>query len=521
MLNNLHYGHIFARMETGRLYIPNLNPIPLFLSSQKPCCYNIKYQQGDLTSLQFACADSEFTITIYLKEQSGKIVSTYTPNVSILNTDHKYRFYTTVLRFDVPEGLYYLQVEAINNIGEKCSYFSPCIDIKQTHEKTVLIEYFNSKNANNVFFDSGVLFTLRVEGGFYPKSFNPKADENIYQNQIVTFQLLESTPFNSNFFTAGGERGIPDWFFDKIHRAFSCDNLIINDVLMVKYPEAQWEPNEVEGYPFRTWRIEAVQSNDNISKPVLCVEQAIYNCTFEWLDDAAVCQFEGKTDNFPFANVSPNGFNSTTAFINVNITFPRPVASNLQIPFYCTLNIMRASGPPQYVPYYGNAHIPTGMPHTSNGFVVPIPSAPGDIQSVIVTGGGIQNVIPNEDDTYVYRGPVPPPVKTGNSLRTKGIYRLYRNNVLQSQVNHNILDAFDSYPAITIEQWSKYTDAQALERGAAKIASMDKCSDFKEIKLIIAYGACEEVNIDAIGHYNDNNGYIIDFGAKSAIITNY
>ncbi|MDR1340835.1 MAG: hypothetical protein LBK58_12390, partial [Prevotellaceae bacterium] len=283
-------------MDTGKLYIPNLNAIPLFLKDQLPRDgYSVKYEQGDMTCIQLFCIDAEFEVKIYLRDVSGKLTGTFAVNTSTVRDENgiMIRFYTALIKFSqVNEGGYYIEISIKNNIGEVCSYYSPCIDVRKRHRKTFLTEYFNSENINNVLFDNGTSFALRVEGGFLPKSYIPKVQETIYQNQSVEFKLLQSMPYNSNTLTVGRERGVPDWIFDKVHRALSCDNTIIDNVAMTKIEGAAWSPNEEEGYNFRTWKIELVQNNDNISRPVLCVEQAVYTCSYEWLDADAVCQLE-------------------------------------------------------------------------------------------------------------------------------------------------------------------------------------------------------------------------------------
>ena len=516
----------FWGMETGKLYIPNLNPIPLYAREQLNNCnepYAIKYEQSDKTFLQFFSIDAAFSLNIRLCTNLDKIVkNNFTVQTEKKEIDsYTITFYSVLINFSGLTGNHYIELEIINNIGEKCLYHSPCISIKEKHENTSHLLYYNSVNANNVLFNNNLFFALRTEGGYLPKAYSPKVQENIYQNQEITFQLLESTPYNSYFFTAGGERGIPDWFFDKIHRAFSCDTLFINNTAMVKMPEATWSPAEEDGYPFRTWKIEMMQNNDNLSLQAECIEDAKYHCTFEWLDDAAICQLEGKIGNFPSINILPNGFNPSTAFINVNISFLKPVASNLQINFSCQINVIRMGGPSQSVPYSSTMFIPKGSLHAARVDNVMLPTGTGTIQTIGVGIGYIQNINPREDDKYIYQGAVPEPVKTGNSLRIKGIYKLYRNDVLQSQANYNILDAFTSgnitYPAITPLEWSRYTNDEAEEREAAKIDSINKCSNFEKNE-IIGYRNCVDIYMDVLGGGDTNNNkYILNFGNDTAI----
>jgi microcystin-dependent protein len=77
-------------------------------------------------------------------------------------------------------------------------------------------------------------------------------------------------------------------------------------------------------------------------------------------------------------------------------------------------------------------------------------------------------------------------VKTGNKIRYKGVYRLYRNGVLASETPYNLTDAFGSTPAITVEELQLMTAQDIEARAAAMIQAISgKCNDFEVINNVI------------------------------------
>jgi microcystin-dependent protein len=102
------------------------------------------------------------------------------------------------------------------------------------------------------------------------------------------------------------------------------------------------------------------------------------------------------------------------------------------------------------------------------------------------------------------------PIKTGNKIRYKGVYRLYRNDVPVSETPYNLLDAFGSTPALTIEELELMTTQDIEARASAMIEAIGgKCSDFKIINNII------EISAECVEEEDDFMiGQIIDFAGQ-------
>lgn len=291
-------------MANKGVYIPKINPIPLYEIGKIPLCsYNQKFNLSDKTAIQLVSVDIKYNITCDIYKSNGLLVATLLPSISEIKGVNTFTFYTFDISFSgYKEGSYYLQVNFSGKVGITCSYQSPCIELRESHDGTFLAEYKNTENKFDVNFVDQLTFRVRVEGGFLIKNYSPKSNDNVYQSQTNDFVLLHSSPYSTAKLTVGGRKGIPDWMHDIIHRAFSCNKLTIEGVKYNKYIDATWEPVEVEAYPLRTWRIELVKSGDNVSDPISCIKLNT-TCTFEWTNDG-VCQVSTICTLNPTNNIS-------------------------------------------------------------------------------------------------------------------------------------------------------------------------------------------------------------------------
>jgi microcystin-dependent protein len=100
--------------------------------------------------------------------------------------------------------------------------------------------------------------------------------------------------------------------------------------------------------------------------------------------------------------------------------------------------------------------------------------------------------------------------KSGNKIRYKGVYRLYRNGVLVHSTQYNLLNAFDGYPSITVEELEVMTTAEIETRATAMIEAISgECSDFEIINNVIYPSAdCVEEEDEFM------IGQIIDFAGQ-------
>jgi hypothetical protein len=111
-------------------------------------------------------------------------------------------------------------------------------------------------------------------------------------------------------------------------------------------------------------------------------------------------------------------------------------------------------------------------------------------------------------------------VKTGNKIRYKGVYRLYRNGVLVSETPYDLTDAFGSTPAITVEELQLMTAQDIEARAAAMIGAISgRCTNLEIINDPVLFGGCVDLVRKVIGGSptGSDDRYPLDWGANKAI----
>jgi hypothetical protein len=111
-------------------------------------------------------------------------------------------------------------------------------------------------------------------------------------------------------------------------------------------------------------------------------------------------------------------------------------------------------------------------------------------------------------------------IKTGNKIRYKGVYRLYRNGALVSETPYSLIAAFGSEPAITVEELQEMTAQDIEARAAAMIEAIaGKCVNFEVINDPILFGGCVDFIRKVIGGNPNGSAdrYPLDWGANMAI----
>jgi hypothetical protein len=163
-----------------------------------------------------------------------------------------------------PDGTYYIKLNfRLADDETQDIYYSEPIDIKQTHENSVLLEYRHETNDFDMIFQKRLidlktqieageinpydviatvpLYQMRVKGGFYAKGFAPASVDEIYADITHDQTILSSVPFNTKTLTIGDNAGVPNWQIDKVNRVLSCTFLRINDEYYTKADGATLE----------------------------------------------------------------------------------------------------------------------------------------------------------------------------------------------------------------------------------------------------------------------------------------
>lgn len=236
--------------------------IPSFDLYQDEKCYFQKYQTTDLVKLQILSDFPDITFNIY-KVSDGSLALNIVPELMTTPLiGQTFSIYEITIDWSVldPDN-YYCELVYVNEDTQDVLYQSEPISLQGTHDGTILIQYKNSENNFSVVFDTGIEFSLRVEGAL--KNFKPEFDDIIYNDQQRNATKLDSIPYRSFKLYIGGAEGIPDWLSDKINRAMACDEKKIEGVYYEKKEGKEWEINRPEEYEFSGLSIE-VMPVDNI-----------------------------------------------------------------------------------------------------------------------------------------------------------------------------------------------------------------------------------------------------------------
>jgi hypothetical protein len=188
-----------------------------------------------------------------------------------------------------PDGTYVIQVVFTLSDDSTDDYLSEPIEIKQSHENTILLGYRHSENDFDMIhqkklidyktdIDAGTttpqslivaapVYRMRVEGGLWSKDEAPASDDVAYVDETRSTKMLSSTPFNKYLFSFGNNDGLPNWLIDKINRVFSCEFVKIDRTFYTKSDGASFaQLHFTERYPMGAWSLEVVPYENDYSK---------------------------------------------------------------------------------------------------------------------------------------------------------------------------------------------------------------------------------------------------------------
>lgn len=239
-----------------------LNPIkftdilPYDFKHAHPKCYWQKFETLDTTRLQILSGDADIQLSAH-NFYTGELVHTFAiTQIPTLLVGQEFLIYEAVLNWsELGEGRFYLHLENSTD-----SFYSTPIWLAEEHPDTLLFRYRNSENNFSVVFDTGIIFTLRVEGDI--QNFTPRFDDEIYNDQKRNASKLSSVPFREFTLFIGAAQGLPDWMTDKINRVMSVDMIQIDGDDFEKTPDAEWEVIRQEDYPFSGLQINIMPTHN-------------------------------------------------------------------------------------------------------------------------------------------------------------------------------------------------------------------------------------------------------------------
>jgi hypothetical protein len=120
-------------------------------------------------------------------------------------------------------------------------------------KNTLFFEYENSSFYEDVIFETGIKFGLRVPG--FLLYDEPGSQDVVYDDQDLNNTILSSQHFRNFKLFVGAPAGIPAWQIDRLDRIIGCDNFSIDGKYFSKPSGAKWEKSEQDNYPMQGWTI--------------------------------------------------------------------------------------------------------------------------------------------------------------------------------------------------------------------------------------------------------------------------
>lgn len=149
-------------------------------------------------------------------------------------------------------GEYRLQIDIANPV--EVSLLSNIFILSEIVENSLLLAYSNSSFKDDVLWETGFSPVIRIKGHLSYKS--PNSKDVVYEDQVLNETIVSSKAYDTYELTLNDERGIPDFFIRKMNCILGSDSLSVDGRYYTKSESARLEPNEIEGYPMRGWKIE-------------------------------------------------------------------------------------------------------------------------------------------------------------------------------------------------------------------------------------------------------------------------
>jgi hypothetical protein len=219
------------------------------------------FQQSQTVLLQFYSSVgtlSTFQFARFLDDK-GNVFTQKTVTVA-LESGTYYGMYLYTVRiklFDMPEGIYFLQLIHDNVSTSETAIFEP-IDIKQHHPNSIQIDYYNTYNTQSfIFVDSSYVPQIRIKANI---TENTSSAFRTYEDQNYNVESISGTAWREYELNT---RPIPMWEKDKLERITLLNSNKYDGKLLTRPEGAKIEPkNSDEVNPLTQYTL-ALRDKEN------------------------------------------------------------------------------------------------------------------------------------------------------------------------------------------------------------------------------------------------------------------
>jgi hypothetical protein len=231
----------------------------------KPSQFYVLKQLDDVVTIQFnipttgiasfnlkmlACDGTLYTISASTYMTQATIAGNTYDGVALKTIQYKFKPSDIS---GVDDGIYYFLITIDDGVVKQ--YISEPTDIRETHEKTILINYNNSTNDYDVVYSLNPSFSVRLDATLSEPSneFNPTT----FRNQKGDLRQVRARNWRKYMLTIGAEEGTNGIIVDKITNILKSDTIFIDGKKMLLSEGAEIEVTPFsENYPLSTIKLE-------------------------------------------------------------------------------------------------------------------------------------------------------------------------------------------------------------------------------------------------------------------------
>jgi hypothetical protein len=176
------------------------------------------------------------------------------------------------------------------------------VDTEQPN--TILWEYWHNRYHEDVVFETGIVFSMRLPGFFEEKA--PGSVDVIYTDQVLNNTQLSSRPLENQTLYIGDGGGVPYSWILKANMAFTCLNVKLDNFLWAKSDGAKWNEFAQEGTRVKGYSIDL--------RPGLNRASRIIN---PMIDTTKKITFVSQIDGSVFGSIDNSGGTIVTPVTNI------------------------------------------------------------------------------------------------------------------------------------------------------------------------------------------------------------
>jgi len=196
--------------------------------------YRWPVQTDDETTIQIQ--SNYGTNTLEIRHSSDDTLED-SVSATLVKTRASYNVYEFVIDWStIPVGYYYVKVIGSEDGFTSYSSKSEPIELKTTHEKSVLLTWYNFEEAHDVFYPSGVEFSIRIPG--YIRRNKLGGSRDVSPDSENKIRVVEEDVYRTiSMYTDN----MPDYLHELITIIGSSDAIFIDSIQYAKEKAYEWD----------------------------------------------------------------------------------------------------------------------------------------------------------------------------------------------------------------------------------------------------------------------------------------